>query len=78
MDWPPWEAVITVERVPRSAEVSARAVTTLFPDMANKLVSLVVNVPVNCEPSDIVTLAVVTKVPAGELSGIVAFAGERA
>ncbi len=44
--------------------------------MAKKLVSLVVNIPANLEPSDIVTLAVAIKVPAGALSGIVALTGE--
>ena len=55
----------------------ARAVTILSPDMAKKLVSLVVNVPANREPSDMVTFAVAIKVPAGALSAIVALAGER-
>ena len=78
IDWPPCEAVITVECVPSSADVSARAVTILSPEMAKKpLVSLEVNVPLNCEPSDIVTLAVAITAPAGALSGIVGFAGER-
>ena len=68
-------AVITVDFAPSSAEVKARAVTIFIPDMAKKLVSLVVNTPANCEPSDIVTFAVATKVPAEALSGIVALAG---
>jgi hypothetical protein len=47
-DWPPCEAVIVVECVPSSADVSACAVTILSPDIAkNPLVSLEVNVPVN-------------------------------
>ena len=44
--------------------------------MANKLVSLVVNVPANREPSDMVTFAVAIKAPAGALSAIVALAGD--
>jgi hypothetical protein len=48
----------------------------LSPDIAKKLVSLVVNTPANLEPSDIVTLAVAIKVPAGALSAIVALAGD--
>lgn len=44
--------------------------------MAKKLVSLVVNIPVNGEPSDMVTSAVAIRAPAGALSAIVAFAGE--
>jgi hypothetical protein len=74
--WPPCEAVITVECEPSSAEVSARAVTILRPDIAKIPVSLVVNIPLNCEPSDIVTVAVAITVPAGALSGIVAVAGD--
>ena len=69
--------MITVENAPSSADVSARAVTIFIPEMAKRLVLLVVNVPLNWEPSDIVTLAVATKVPAGALSGIVTLAGER-
>ena len=66
-----------VECVPSSADVSARAVTMLSPDIVKKpLVSLEVNVPVNWEPSDIVTVAVESTVPAGALSGVVALAGE--
>jgi hypothetical protein len=49
----------------------------LSPDMAKKLVLLVVSVPVNLEPSDIVTLAVAITVPAGALSGILGLAGDR-
>ena len=46
------------------------------PDIAKKpVVSLDVNVPVNCEPSDIVTAAVASKVPAAALSGTVVLAG---
>ena len=75
-DWLPWEAVMTVDCVPSAADVSACAVTMLSPDIAKKLALLVVNVPVNCEPSDIVTAAVASKVPAGALSGIVTLAGE--
>jgi hypothetical protein len=60
-----------------SADVTARAVTILSPDIAKKLVSLDINVPWNCEPSDIVTLAVAITVPAGVLSGIVGLAGDR-
>jgi len=49
----------------------------LSPDIAKKpLVSLEVNVPVNWEPSDIVTVAVESTVPAGALSVIVALAGD--
>jgi hypothetical protein len=46
-DWLPWEAVMTVDCVPSSADVSACAVTMLSPDIAKKLVLLVVNVPAN-------------------------------
>jgi hypothetical protein len=67
---------MTVDSVPSFADVSAFAVTMLSPDIAKKLVLLVVNVPVNCDPSDIVTAAVASKVPAGALSGIVTLAGE--
>ena len=70
-------AVITVECMPSSADVTARAVTILSPDIAKKLVSLDVNVPWNCEPSDIVTLAVAITVPAGVLSDIVGLTGDR-
>jgi hypothetical protein len=49
----------------------------LSPDIVKKLVSLDINVPWNCEPSDIVTLAVAITVPAGVLSGIVGLAGDR-
>ena len=49
----------------------------LSPDIAKKLVSLDISVPWNCEPSDIVTLAVAITVPAGVLSGIVGLAGDR-
>jgi hypothetical protein len=66
-----------VDRVPSSAGVRARAVTILSPDIAKRLVLLVVNVPVNCEPSDIVTLAVAITVPAGVTSGIVGLAEDR-
>ena len=46
------------------------------PDIAKKpLVSLDVNVPVNCEPSDIVTPAVASNVPAAALSETVVLAG---
>ena len=66
-----------VECVPSSADVSARAVTMLSPDIVKKpLVSLDFNVPVNWEPSDIVTVAVESTVPTGALSGVVALAGE--
>ena len=64
-----------VECAPSSAAVSARAVMILLPDMAKKFVSLVVIIPENWEPSDIVTLADAITVPAGALSGIVALAG---
>jgi hypothetical protein len=48
----------------------------LRPDIAKKpLVSLDVSVPVNCEPSDIVTPAVASNVPATALSGTVVLAG---
>ena len=67
--------MITVVCVPSSADVSARAVTMLSPSMAKKLVSLVVNVPVNVDPSDIVTVAVAIRVPTPALSAIVEFAG---
>ena len=67
---------MTVDCVPSAADVSACAVTMLSPDIAKKLVLLVVSVPVNREPSDIVTLAVAITVPAGALSGIVARAGD--
>ena len=70
-------AVITVECKPSSADVTTRAVTILSPDIAKKLVSLDINIPWNCEPSDIVTLAVAITVPAGLLSGIVGLAGDR-
>jgi hypothetical protein len=51
-------------------------VTISRPDIAKKpLVSLDVNVPVNCEPSDIVTPAVASNVPAAALSGTVVLAG---
>jgi hypothetical protein len=63
--------------VPSSPDVTARAVTTFSPDIAKKLVSLVANVTWNCEPSDIVTLAVAITVPAKVLSGIVGLAGDR-
>jgi len=64
--------------VPSSADVSARAVTILSPDVAKKLVvSLVVNVPANWEPSDMVTEAVASTVPAAALSAIVGLAGDK-
>jgi hypothetical protein len=51
-------------------------VTISRPDIAKKpLVSLDVSVPVNCEPSDIVTPAVASNVPAAALSGTVVLAG---
>ena len=74
-DWPPCVAVMTVVFVPSSAAESARAVTISRPETAKKSVLLVVSVPLNFEPSDIVTAAVATRVPAGELSAIVVFAG---
>jgi hypothetical protein len=45
--WLPCEAVITVDRVPSSPDVTARAVTIFSPDIAKKLALLVVSVPVN-------------------------------
>jgi hypothetical protein len=47
-DCPFCEAVIVVKCVPSSADVGARPVRTLSPDIAKKpLVSLEVNVPAN-------------------------------
>jgi hypothetical protein len=68
---------MTVDWVPSSADVTARPVTMLDPDIAKKSVLLVVKVPLNCEPSDIVTLAVAMTVPPGALSGIVALTEDR-
>jgi hypothetical protein len=51
-------------------------VTILRPDITKKpVVSLDVSVPVNCEPSDIVTAAVASNVPAAALSTTVVLAG---
>jgi hypothetical protein len=47
---------MTVVCGPSSAEVSARAVPISSPEMAKKSVLLVVNVPENCDPSDIEAL----------------------
>jgi hypothetical protein len=72
------DAVIVVTNVVlSSAVVRSRAVTMFIPEMAKKVVSLVVNVPVNALPSDIVTVALVIKVPAVASSGRDAAAGER-
>ena len=47
---------MTVDCVPSSPDVRGRAVTIFIPEIEKILVLLVVNVPANLDPSDIVTL----------------------
>src|SRR5215467_3459616 len=66
---------MTVACAPMSAAVSARAVTISSREMAKQSVQLVVNVPENRAPSDLVTAAAASGVSVGTLSAIVMLAG---